>query len=137
MKKNIVIVTLVVTLVAVMGLGVKIWFDKSNEFDELMAAYNEAIEANEQFSQSNVKLNKMVKEERTWKEGALKALYEKQNESLAKRVANDKAKINVNDDTYVIDEDGYVWHVIEDDNGGLTYVSISDNVDVRSILKIK
>ena len=137
MKKNIVIVTLVATLVAVMGLGVKIWFDKSNEYDELMAAYNEAIEANEQFSQSNVKLNKMVKEERTWKEGALKALYEKQNESLAKRVANDPTKINVNDDTYVIDEDGYVWHVIEDDNGGLTYVSISDNVDVRSILKIK
>ena len=137
MKKNIVIVTLVATLVAVMGLGVKIWFDKSNEYDELMAAYNEAIEANEQFSQSNVKLNKMVKDERTWKEGALKALYEKQNESLAKRVANDPTKINVNDDTYVIDEDGYVWHVIEDDNGGLTYVSISDNVDVRSILKIK
>ena len=137
MKKNIVIVTLVATLVAVMGLGVKVCLDKSNEYDELMAAYNEAIEANEQFSQSNVKLNKMVKEERTWKEGALKALYEKQNESLAKRVANDRAKINVNDDTYVIDEDGYVWHVIEDDNGGLTYVSISDNVDVRSILKIK
>ena len=137
MKKNIVIVTLVATLVAVMGLGVKIWFDKTNEYDELMAAYNEAIEANEQFSQSNVKLNKMVKEEKTWKEGALKALYEKQNESLAKRVANDRAKINVDNDTYVIDEDGYVWHVIEDDNGGLTYVSISDNVDVRSILKIK
>ena len=137
MKKNIVIVTLVATLVAVMGLGVKVCLDKSNEYDELMAAYEEAIEANEQFSQSNVKLNKMVKEERTWKEGALKALYEKQNESLAKRVANDRAKINVNDDTYVIDEDGYVWHVIEDDNGGLTYVSISDNVDVRSILKIK
>ena len=137
MKKNIVIVTLVATLVAVMGLGVKIWFDKTNEYDELMTAYNEAIEANEQFSQSNVKLNKMVKDERTWKEGALKARYEKQNESVAKRVANDRAKINVNDDTYVIDEDGYVWHVIEDDNGGLTYVSISDNVDVRSILKIK
>ena len=137
MKKNIVIVTLVATLVAVMGLGVKIWFDKTNEYDELMAAYNEAIEANEQFSQSNVKLNKMVKEEKTWKEGALKALYEKQNEALAKRVANDRAKINVDNDTYVIDEDGYVWHVIEDDNGGLTYVSISDNVDVRSILKIK
>ena len=131
MKKNIVIVTLVATLVAVMGLGVKIWFDKSNEYDELMAAYNEAIEANEQFSQSNVKLNKMVKEERTWKEGALKALYEKQNESLAKRVANDPTKINVNDDTYVIDRDGYVWHVIEDDNGGLTYVSFSDNVNVK------
>ena len=131
MKKNIVIVTLVATLVAVMGLGVKIWFDKSNEYDELMAAYNEAIEENEQFSQSNVKLNKMVKEEKTWKEGALKALYEKQNESLAKRVANDRAKINVNDDTYVIDEDGYVWHVIEDDNGGLTYVSFSDNVNVK------
>ena len=131
MKKNIVIVTLVATLVAVMGLGVKIWFDKSNEYDELMAAYNEAIEANEQFSQSNVKLNKMVKDERTWKEGALKALYEKQNESLAKRVANDPTKINVNDDTYVIDEDGYVWHVIEDDNGGLTYVSFSDNVNVK------
>ena len=131
MKKNIVIVTLVATLVAVMGLGVKIWFDKSNEYDELMAAYNEAIEANEQFSQSNVKLNKMVKEERTWKEGALKALYEKQNESLAKRVANDPTKINVNDDTYVIDKDGYVWHVIEDDNGGLTYVSFSDNVNVK------
>ena len=131
MKKNIVIVTLVATLVAVMGLGVKIWFDKSNEYDELMAAYNEAIEANEQFSQSNVKLNKMVKDERTWKEGALKALYEKQNESLAKRVANDPTKINVNDDTYVIDEDGYVWHVIEDDNGGLTYVSFSDNVNVE------
>ena len=131
MKKNIVIVTLVATLVAVMGLGVKIWFDKSNEYDELMAAYNEAIEANEQFSQSNVKLNKMVKEERTWKEGALKALYEKQNESLAKRVANDPTKINVNDDTYVIDKDGYVWHVIEDDNGGLTYVSISYNVNVK------
>ena len=114
-----------------MGLGVKIWFDKSNEYDELMAAYNEAIEANEQFSQSNVKLNKMVKDERTWKEGALKALYEKQNESLAKRVANDRAKINVNDDTYVIDEDGYVWHVIEDDNGGLTYVSFSDKVNVK------
>lgn len=137
MKKNIVIVTLVATLVAVMGLGVKIWFDKTNEYDELMAAYNEAIEENEQFSQSNVKLNKMVKDERTWKEGALKALYEKQNESLAKRVANDPTKINVNDDTYVIDEDGYVWHVIEDDNGGLTYVSYSDKVDVRSILKIK
>lgn len=137
MKKNIVIVTLVVTLVAVMGLGVKVWLDKSNEYDELMAAYNEAIEANEQFSQSNVKLNKMVKEERAWKEGALKALYEKQNESLAKRVANDYARINVDDDTYVIDENGKVWHVIEDDNGGLTYVSISDNVDVRSILKIK
>ena len=131
MKKNIVIVTLVATLVAVMGLGVKIWFDKSNEYDELMAAYNEAIEANEQFSQSNVKFNKMVKDERTWKEGALKALYEKQNESLAKRVANDPTKINVNDDTYVIDEDGYVWHVIEDDNGGLTYVSFSDNVNVK------
>ena len=131
MKKNIVIVTLVATLVAVMGLGVKIWFDKSNEYDELMAAYNEAIEANEQFSQSNVKLNKMVKDERTWKEGALKALYEKQNESLAKRVANDPTKINVNNDTYVIDEDGYVWHVIEDDNGGLTYVSFSDNVNVK------
>lgn len=131
MKKNIVIVTLVVTLVAVMGLSVKIWSDKSNEYDELMAAYNEAIEANEQFSQSNVKLNKMVKEERTWKEGALKALYEKQNESLAKRVANDRAKINVNDDTYVIDKDGYVWHVIEDDNGSLTYVSFSDNVNVK------
>ena len=131
MKKNIVIVTLVATLVAVMGLGVNIWFDKSNEYDELMAAYNEAIEANEQFSQSNVKLNKMVKDERTWKEGALKALYEKQNESLAKRVANDPTKINVNDDTYVIDEDGYVWHVIEDDNGGLTYVSFSDNVNVK------
>lgn len=137
MKKNIVIVTLVVTLVAVMSLGVKVWLDKSNEYDELMAAYNETIEANEQFSQSNVKLNKMVKEERTWKEGALKALYEKQNESLAKRVANDYAKIKVDDDTYVIDENGNVWHVIEDDNGGLTYVSISDNVDVRSILKIK
>ena len=137
MKKNIVIVTLVATLVAVMGLGVKIWFDKSNEYDELMAAYNEAIEANEQFSQSNVKLNKMVKDERTWKEGALKALYEKQNESLAKRVANDRAEIKVDNDTYVIDEDGYVWHVIDDGNGGLTYVSISDNVDVRSILKIK
>ena len=131
MKKNIVIVTLVATLVAVMGLGVKIWFDKTNEYDELMAAYNEAIEANEQFSQSNVKLNKMVKDERSWKEGALKALYEKQNESLAKRVANDPTKINVNDDTYVIDEDGYVWHVIEDDNGGLTYVSFSDNVNVK------
>lgn len=131
MKKNIVIVTLVATLVAVMGLGVKIWFDKSNEYDELMAAYNEAIEANEQFSQSNVKLNKMVKEERTWKEGALKALYEKQNESLAKRVANDRAEIKVDNDTYVIDEDGYVWHVIEDDNGGLTYVSFSDNVNVK------
>ena len=131
MKKNIVIVTLVATLVAVMGLGVKIWFDKSNEYDELMAAYNEAIEANEQFSQSNVKLNKMVKDERTWKEGALKALYEKQNESLAKRVANDPTKINVNNDTYVIDEDGYVWHVIEDDNGGLTYVSFSDKVNVK------
>ena len=131
MKKNIVIVTLVATLVAVMGLGVKIWFDKSNEYDELMAAYNEAIEANEQFSQSNVKLNKMVKDERTWKEGALKALYEKQNESLAKRVANDRAKIKVENDTYVIDEDGYVWHVIEDDNGGLTYVSFSDNVNVK------
>ena len=131
MKKNIVIVTLVATLVAVMGLGVKIWFDKTNEYDELMAAYNEAIEANEQFSRSNVKLNKMVKDERTGKEGALKALYEKQNESLAKRVANDRAKINVNDDTYVIDEDGYVWHVIEDDNGGLTYVSFSDNVNVK------
>ena len=137
MKKNIVIVTLVATLVAVMGLGVKVWFDKTNEYDELMAAYNEAIEANEQFSQSNVKLNQMVKDERNWKEGALKALYEKQNESLAKRVANDRAKINVNDDTYVIDEDGYVWHVIEDDNGGLTYVSFSDKVDVRSILKTK
>lgn len=137
MKKNIVIVTLVVTLVAVMGLGVKVWLDKSNEYDELMAAYNEAIEANEQFSQSNVKLNKMVKEEEAWKEGALKALYEKQNESLAKRVANDYARINVNDYVYVIDEDGYVWHVTEDGNGGLTYVSISDNVDVRSILKIK
>ena len=131
MKKNIVIVTLVATLVAVMGLGVKIWFEKTNEYDELMAAYNEAIEANEQFSQSNVKLNKMVKEERTWKKGALKALYEKQNESLAKRVANDPTKINVNDDTYVIDEDGYVWHVIEDDNGGLTYVSFSDKVNVK------
>ena len=131
MKKNIVIVTLVATLVAVMGLGVKIWFDKTNEYDELMAAYNEAIEANEQFSQSNVKLNKMVKDERTWKEGALKALYEKQNESLAKRVANDPTKINVNNDTYVIDEDGYVWHVIEDDNGGLTYVSFSDKVNVK------
>lgn len=137
MKKNIVIVTLVVTLVAVMGLGVKVWLDKSNEYDELMAAYNEAIEANEQFSQSNVKLNKMVKEERAWKESALKALYEKQNESLAKRVANDYARIKVDDDTYVIDENGNVCHVIEDDNGGLTYVSISDNVDVRSILKIK
>lgn len=131
MKKNIVIVTLVVTLVAVMGLGVKVWLDKSNEYDELMAAYNEAIEANEQFSQSNVKLNKMVKEERTWKEGALKALYEKQNESLAKRVANDYARIKVDDDTYVIDENGIVWHVIEDDNGGLTYVSFSDNVNVK------
>ena len=131
MKKNIVIVTLVVTLVAVMGLGVKVWLDKSNEYDELMAAYNEAIEANEQFSQSNVKLNKMVKEERTWKEGALNALYEKQNESLAKRVANDYARIKVDDDTYVIDEDGYVWHVIEDGNGGLTYVSFSDNVNVK------
>lgn len=131
MKKNIVIVILVATLVAVMGLGVKIWLDKTNEYDELMAAYNEAIEANEQFSQSNVKLNKMVKDERTWKEGALKALYEKQNESLVKRVANDYAKINVNDDTYVIDKDGYVWHVIEDDNGGLTYVSFSDNVNVK------
>ena len=131
MKKNIVIVTLVVTLVAVMGLGVKVWLDKSNEYDELMAAYNEAIEANEQFSQSNVKLNKMVKEERTWKEGALDALYEKQNESLAERVANDYARINVDDDTYVIDEDGYVWHVIEDGNGGLTYVSFSDNVNVK------
>ena len=131
MKKNIVIVTLVVTLVAVMGLGVKVWLDKSNEYDELMAAYNEAIEANEQFSQSNVKLNKMVKEERSWKEGALKALYEKQNESLAERVANDYAKINVNDYDYVIDEDGYVWHVIEDDNGGLTYVSFLDNVNVK------
>lgn len=131
MKKNIVIVTLVVTLVAVMGLGVKVWLDKSNEYDELMAAYNEAIEANEQFSQSNVKLNKMVKEERTWKEGALKALYEKQNESLAKRVANDYARIKVDDDTYVIDENGNVWHVIEDDNGGLTYVSFSDNVNVK------
>ena len=131
MKKNIVIVTLVATLVAVMGLGVKIWFDKTNEYDELMAAYNEAIEANEQFSQSNVKLNKMVKEERTWKTSALKALYEKQNESLAKRVANDPTKINVNNDTYVIDGDGYVWHVIEDDNGSLTYVSFSDNVNVK------
>ena len=131
MKKNIVIVTLVATLVAVMGLGVKIWFDKTNEYDELMAAYNEAIEANEQFSQSNVKLNEMVKDERTWKEGALKALYEKQNESLAKRVANDRAKIKVDNDTYVIDEDGYVWHVIEDDNGGLTYVSFSDKVNVK------
>lgn len=131
MKKNIVIVTLVVTLVAVMGLGIKVWLDKSNEYDELMAAYNEAIEANEQFSQSNVKLNKMVKEERTWKEGALKALYEKQNESLAKRVANDYARIKVDDDTYVIDENGNVWHVIEDDNGGLTYVSFSDNVNVK------
>ena len=131
MKKNIVIVTLVVTLVAVMGLGVKVWLDKSNEYDELMADYNETIEANEQFSQSNVKLNKMVKEERTWKEGALNALYEKQNESLAKRVANDYARINVNDDVYVIDEDGNVCHVIEDDNGGLTYVSISDNVNVK------
>jgi hypothetical protein len=124
MKKNIVIVTLVVTLVAVMGLSV-------NKYDELMAAYNETIEANEQFSQSNVKLNKMVKEERTWKEGALKALYEKQNESLAERVANDYAKINVNDDVYVIDENGNVCHVIEDDNGGLTYVSLSDNVNVK------
>ena len=131
MKKNIVIVTLVVTLVAVMGLSVKVWLDKSNEYDELMTAYNEAIEANEQFSQSNVKLNKMVKEERTWKEGALKALYEKQNESLAKRVANDYARINVNDDVYVIDENGNVCHVIEDDNGGLTYVSFSDNVNVK------
>lgn len=130
-KKNIIIVTLVVTLVAVMGLGVKVWLDKSNEYDELMAAYNEAIEANEQFSQSNVKLNKMVKEERTWKEGALKALYEKQNESLAKRVANDYARIKVDDDTYVIDENGNVCHVIEDDNGGLTYVSFSDNVNVK------
>lgn len=130
-KKNIVIVTLVVTLVAVMGLGVKVWLDKSNEYDELMAAYNEAIEANEQFSQSNVKLNKMVKEEEAWAVGALKALYEKQNESLAKRVANDYARINVNDDVYVIDENGNVCHVIEDDNGGLTYVSISDNVNVK------
>ena len=131
MKKNIVIVTLVVTLVAVMGLSVKVWLDKSNEYDELMAAYNETIEANEQFSQSNVKLNKMVKEEEAWKEGALNALYEKQNESLAKRVANDYARINVNDDVYVIDENGNVCHVIEDDNGGLTYVSISDNVNVK------
>jgi len=131
MKKNIVIVTLVVALVAVMGLSVKVWLDKSNEYDELMAAYNEAIEANEQFSQSNVKLNKMVKEERTWKEGALKALYEKQNESLAKRVANDYARIKVDDDTFVIDENGNVCHVIEDDNGGLTYVSFSDNVNVK------
>lgn len=131
MKKNIVIVTLVATLVAVMGLGVKVWFDKSNEYDELMAAYNEAIEANEQFSQSNVKLNKMVKEDEAWAVGALKALYEKQNESLAKRVANDYARINVDDDTYVIDENGNVWQVIEDDNGGLTYVSMSYNVNVK------
>ena len=131
MKKNIVIVTLVVTLVAVMGLGVKVWLDKSNEYDELMAAYNEAIEANEQFSQSNVKLNKMVKEEQAWAVGALKALCEKQNESLAKRVANDYARINVNDDTYVIDEHGIVWHVIENDNGSVTYVNVSDDVGVK------
>lgn len=131
MKKNIVIVTLVVTLVAVMGLSVKVWLDKSNEYDELMAAYNETIEANEQFSQSNVKLNKMVKEEEAWAVGALKALYEKQNESLAERVANDYARINVNDDVYVIDENGILWHVIENDNGSVTYVSVSDDVNVK------
>lgn len=131
MKKNIVIVTLVVTLVAVMGLSVKVWLDKSNEYDELMTAYNETIEANEQFSQSNVKLNKMVKEEEAWAVGALKALYEKQNESLAKRVANDYARINVNNDVYVIDEHGIIWQVIEDDNGSVTYVNVSDNVNVK------